>query len=47
VRFCSDDWHVVTAGSGLEALELLLKHEVDLVLLDVKMPAWTVLKSPA
>jgi diguanylate cyclase (GGDEF)-like protein/PAS domain S-box-containing protein len=33
-----DDWQVVTAGSGLEALELLLVHEVDLVLLDVKMP---------
>ena len=25
-----DDWQVVTAGSGLEALELLLQHEVDL-----------------
>lgn len=33
-----DDWHVVTAASGLEALELLLQHEVDLVLLDVMMP---------
>ena len=33
-----DDWQVVTAGSGLEALELLLQHEVDLVLLDVMMP---------
>ncbi|PQZ94036.1 MULTISPECIES: bifunctional diguanylate cyclase/phosphodiesterase [Pseudomonas] len=33
-----EDWHVVTAGSGLEALDLLLQHEVDLVLLDVKMP---------
>ena len=33
-----DDWRVVTASSGLEALELLLTHEVDLVLLDVKMP---------
>ena len=33
-----DDWRVVTAGSGLEALELLLQHEVDLVLLDVMMP---------
>ncbi len=33
-----EDWHVVTAGSGLEALELLLLHEVDLVLLDVMMP---------
>ena len=33
-----DDWHVVTAASGLEALELLLQLEVDLVLLDVMMP---------
>ncbi|QHF47423.1 two-component system response regulator [Pseudomonas sp. S35] len=33
-----DDWQVVTASSGLEALELLLLHEVDLVLLDVMMP---------
>lgn len=33
-----EDWQVITAGSGLEALELLLQHEVDLVLLDVKMP---------
>ncbi|KAF1031849.1 MAG: Transcriptional regulatory protein AfsQ1 [Pseudomonas sp.] len=33
-----EDWQVVTAASGLEALELLLKHEVDLVLLDVMMP---------
>ena len=33
-----EDWQVVTAGSGLEALELLLVHDVDLVLLDVKMP---------
>ncbi|MBN2975279.1 two-component system response regulator [Pseudomonas fluorescens] len=33
-----DDWQVVTAASGVEALELLLEHDVDLVLLDVKMP---------
>lgn len=33
-----EDWQVATAGSGVEALELLLKHDVDLVLLDVKMP---------
>ncbi|MBC3300011.1 EAL domain-containing protein [Pseudomonas sp. SWRI18] len=33
-----EDWQVITAGSGLEALELLLVHEVDLVLLDVMMP---------
>ena len=33
-----EDWHVVTAASGVEALELLLQHDVDLVLLDVMMP---------
>ena len=33
-----EDWQVVTASSGLEALELLLVHDVDLVLLDVMMP---------
>lgn len=33
-----DDWVVITAASGVEALELLLQHEVDLVLLDVMMP---------
>ncbi|MEB0040235.1 MULTISPECIES: EAL domain-containing protein [unclassified Pseudomonas] len=32
------DWHVVTAGSGVEALNVLLEMEVDLVLLDVHMP---------
>ncbi|MPR03690.1 EAL domain-containing protein [Pseudomonas sp. MAFF 212408] len=33
-----EDWRVITASSGLEALELLLAHEIDLVLLDVRMP---------
>ncbi|WP_426236213.1 putative bifunctional diguanylate cyclase/phosphodiesterase [Pseudomonas sp. TWP3-2] len=32
------DWQVLTAASGFEALSLLLEHEVDLVLLDVQMP---------
>ena len=32
------DWHILTATSGVEALELLLSNEVDLVLLDVHMP---------
>jgi PAS domain S-box-containing protein len=32
------DWQVVTAASGVEALGKLLEHEVDLVLLDVQMP---------
>jgi diguanylate cyclase (GGDEF)-like protein/PAS domain S-box-containing protein len=32
------DWQVFTAASGVEALSLLLEHDVDLVLLDVQMP---------
>ncbi|RON67768.1 bifunctional diguanylate cyclase/phosphodiesterase [Pseudomonas fluorescens] len=32
------DWHVLTAASGFEALNMLLEHDVDLVLLDVQMP---------
>lgn len=32
------DWQVFTAASGFEALNLLLEHDVDLVLLDVQMP---------
>ncbi|WP_433737559.1 putative bifunctional diguanylate cyclase/phosphodiesterase [Pseudomonas putida] len=32
------DWQVMTAASGFEALGLLLEHDVDLVLLDVQMP---------
>ncbi|MGF0240515.1 putative bifunctional diguanylate cyclase/phosphodiesterase [Rhodococcus sp. IEGM1300] len=32
------DWQVMTAASGFEALNLLLQHDVDLVLLDVQMP---------
>ncbi|UMZ11650.1 EAL domain-containing protein [Pseudomonas sp. MPFS] len=32
------DWRVMTAASGIEALDLLLQHEIDLVLLDVQMP---------
>jgi diguanylate cyclase (GGDEF)-like protein/PAS domain S-box-containing protein len=32
------DWQVVTASSGVEALNLLLEMDVDLVLLDVQMP---------
>ncbi|MFB4392436.1 MULTISPECIES: putative bifunctional diguanylate cyclase/phosphodiesterase [unclassified Pseudomonas] len=32
------DWQVLTASSGMEALGTLLEHEVDLVLLDVQMP---------
>lgn len=32
------DWQVVTAASGFEALSMLLEHDIDLVLLDVQMP---------
>lgn len=32
------DWHVMTAASGFEALNLLLEYDIDLVLLDVQMP---------
>ncbi len=32
------DWEIVTASSGMEALSLLLDVDVDLVLLDVQMP---------
>ncbi|OLF50993.1 putative bifunctional diguanylate cyclase/phosphodiesterase [Pseudomonas chlororaphis] len=32
------DWQVITAASGIEALSLLLEHDIDLVLLDVQMP---------
>lgn len=32
------DCHVFKAGSGQEALRLVLKHEFDLALLDVQMP---------
>jgi diguanylate cyclase (GGDEF)-like protein len=32
------DWCIITASSGIEALTVLLEREVDLVLLDVQMP---------
>jgi diguanylate cyclase (GGDEF)-like protein/PAS domain S-box-containing protein len=32
------DWCIVTASSGIEALGVLLERDVDLVLLDVQMP---------
>jgi diguanylate cyclase (GGDEF)-like protein/PAS domain S-box-containing protein len=33
-----NDWCIVTAASGVEALTVLLERDVDLVLLDVQMP---------
>lgn len=32
------DWCIITVGSGVEALTVLLEKDVDLVLLDVQMP---------
>src|SRR3546814_17636116 len=32
------DWKVMTASSGVEALNLLLEHDIDLVLRDLKLP---------
>lgn len=32
------DWQVLTASSGIEALSALLEYEVNLVLMDVQMP---------
>ena len=33
-----EDWQILTAASGVAALDMLLRNEVDLVLLDVHMP---------
>lgn len=33
-----EDWQILTAVSGVAALDILLRNEVDLVLLDVHMP---------
>jgi PAS domain S-box-containing protein len=32
------DYHLVYAGSGQEALEVLKKNEIDVILLDIQMP---------
>ena len=34
----NDEWHLIKATSGMEALKLLLENDVALVLLDVQMP---------
>ncbi|MGN1219823.1 MAG: response regulator, partial [Candidatus Cryptobacteroides sp.] len=34
----SEDYAVLQAGNGIEALDLLSKHPVDLILSDIKMP---------
>jgi response regulator RpfG family c-di-GMP phosphodiesterase len=33
-----EDWSLVKATSGMDALKLLLDHDISLVLLDVQMP---------
>lgn len=37
-RCISEDYSVLQAGNGIEALDLLSKHPVDLILSDIKMP---------
>lgn len=42
--FIKEQWNVIEAEHGVQALELLALHEVDLVILDVLMPemdGWT------
>lgn len=42
--FIKEQWNVIEAEHGVQALELLAEHEVDLVILDVLMPemdGWT------
>lgn len=38
LRPLRDQWQVLTAGSGAEALELLERHDVDVVISDMRMP---------
>lgn len=43
--FKKDDWHVLEAANGREALELFEQHELDLIVLDIMMPeidGWSV-----
>ncbi|MFA7677809.1 MAG: response regulator [Candidatus Omnitrophota bacterium] len=34
----TDEYQVITAGSGEEGLKLVLEHRPDLILLDIKLP---------
>ncbi|MEJ8306208.1 response regulator transcription factor [Saccharibacillus sacchari] len=43
--FKKEQWHVLEADNGREALELFERHEVDLIVLDIMMPeidGWSV-----
>ena len=37
-EFSEEGYRVLTASSGLEAMEVLRQHAVDLVILDIRMP---------
>ena len=37
-EFLDEGYTILTASNGLEALEVLNQYQVDLVLLDIKMP---------
>jgi two-component system, OmpR family, response regulator VanR len=38
IYLSNDGYRILKAGNGLEALEILNKHEVDLIILDIMMP---------
>jgi len=46
-RLSAEYYDVVTARSGPEAIEICEDGKIDLVLLDIMMPGWTVLKCAA
>ncbi len=46
-RLQAEYFEVLTANSGQQALDVLARERVDVVLLDVMMPEWTASKSAA
>lgn len=40
-RLFRDDYEVITAGSGADALELLRQHDIALLITDQRMPSMT------
>ena len=40
-----EGYNVITADNGKEALQLAIKHQPDLILLDIMMQKWMVLRS--